>query len=216
VVVEPSEPLYEPLVKLGLVSRFDRFVDEKVEEQVRGIAAVDRVFYAASAVGDHGVIWLILAVLRGLRSPKAWRATVRTAAAIGMESMIVNGPIKWVFRRPRPAPRGVAPHPLRRPRTSSFPSGHATSAFCAATLLSESDPKLRSFYFGVAVIVAWSRVHVRVHYASDVIGGALIGLLLGRIVKRLVPLAVPDPAPTPPIADEGSGIPSPAAALTTP
>ncbi len=113
---------------------------------------------------------------------------MRAAAAIGIESAVVNGPVKWVFRRPRPAPPDVSPHPIRIPRTSSFPSGHATSAFCAATLLSDADPSLRLLYYGLAAVVAWSRVHVRVHHASDVIGGVAIGLLLGQAFKRLMPL----------------------------
>ncbi len=187
-VAEPPAPLYEPLVKLGPVSRFDRFIDERVAVGIRGLPVADRVFFAASALGDHGIIWLILAVVRGLRSPHAWRATVRAAAAIGIESMLVNGPVKWVFRRERPIRPSLSPLPLRRPRSSSFPSGHATSAFCAATLLSDGDPKLRPLYFALAAVVAWSRVHVRVHYTSDVIGGVVIGLLMGRIIKRLVPL----------------------------
>jgi undecaprenyl-diphosphatase len=173
---------------LGPVSSFDRWVDNQVERRARGHRLADQVFFAASAVGDHGLIWLILATARGLRSPDAWRATVRAAAAVGIESAVVNGPVKWVFRRQRPLPRGNAARPLRRPRTSSFPSGHATSAFCAAALLSDGDPALRPLYYGLAVIVAWSRVHVRVHHASDVVGGVIIGVGLGKIFKRLIPL----------------------------
>jgi undecaprenyl-diphosphatase len=203
-VVRGIEPVYEPLVKLGPVSRFDRWVDASVQERIRGNVVADRVFYAASAVGDHGVIWLILAVVRGLRSPNAWRATVRASVAVAVESALVNGPVKWVFRRQRPAPRGTRPHPLRTPRTSSFPSGHATSAFCAAALLSDGDPVLRPFYYTLAAVVAWSRVHVRAHYASDVLGGVAIGVLLGEVFKRLIPLAPPvgDPGESAP-ADEG-------------
>jgi membrane-associated phospholipid phosphatase len=202
-----SEPVYEPLVKLGPVSRVDRWVDESVEARIRGNPVADRVFYAASALGDHGTIWLILAVLRGLRTGDSWTHTVRTAAAIGIESVLVNGPVKWVFRRERPAPKGVAPLPLRKPRTSSFPSGHATSAFCAAALLSDGDPQLRPFYYALAAVVAWSRVHVRVHYASDVVGGVVIGVILGQVFKRLVPLV---PAKLPLTATGKRESPSPA------
>lgn len=181
-------PLYEPLVKLGPVSRADRWVDETVASRIRGHRVADRVFYAASALGDHGIIWLILAVVRGLRSRDSLRETLRAVAAVAIESALVNGPVKSVFRRQRPAPRGITPHPLRSPRTSSFPSGHATSAFCAATLLSDGDPRMRPLYFGLAAVVAWSRVHVRVHHASDVVGGVVIGLVLGQAFKHLMPL----------------------------
>jgi undecaprenyl-diphosphatase len=187
----PAEP--PPTVpETGSIARFDRWVDESVAGPMRGHRTADRVFYAASALGDHGLIWLILAVVRGLTSPDSWRATMRAAAAIGIESALVNGPVKWVFRRSRPLPTGVAaPHPLRTPRTSSFPSGHATSAFCAATLLSDGDPARRPLYFALAAVVAWSRIHVRLHHGSDVIGGVVIGTVLGQVFKRLMPLGGP-------------------------
>jgi undecaprenyl-diphosphatase len=200
---DQPEPFYERLVALGPVSRFDHRVDEAVERRLRGNPVADRVFYAASAVGDHGLIWLILALVRGLRCRDTWRSILRTVGAIGVESAVVNGPVKWLFRRQRPAPPASTPHPLRHPRTSSFPSGHATSAFCAATLLSDGDPSMAPVYFGLAAVVAWSRVHVRVHHASDVIGGAAIGLLLGQAFKRLLPL-VPPAGRTPPSGQEAS------------
>ncbi|HEX3539978.1 MAG TPA: phosphatase PAP2 family protein [Acidimicrobiales bacterium] len=190
--------VYAPAVKLGPVSTFDRWVDERFAAHLRDIPAADRVFYAASALGDHGLVWLMLAAVRGLRSDTSeLHPTVRAMGAVGIESILVNGPIKWVFRRQRPPPGAGSHLPLRQPRTSSFPSGHATSAFCAATLLSDGDPALRPLYYGLAVIVAWSRIHVRVHYASDVIGGAVIGVALGQIIKRLVPLPPTTPGESP-------------------
>jgi len=180
-----------PAIKLSRrnadrVSRFDDRVD-RAFDHLRGNPVADRVFYGASALGDHGLIWLILGALRGLRSEHDWHAAVRTGAGVGVESAVVNVGIKSLFRRNRPAYEGLRPHRLRRPRTSSFPSGHATSAFCAAALLSEDDP-LKPLYYGVALVVAWSRVYVKIHHASDVVGGIVIGAVLGRIGKRLLPL----------------------------
>jgi undecaprenyl-diphosphatase len=177
------------------VGAFDRWVETRVEPTMRKSQLADRVFYTASSLGDHGIIWLILAVIRGLRSKNHLRATLRCAAAVGLESMLVNGPVKWVFRRERPVQVANVPLPLRRPRTSSFPSGHATSAFCAAALLSDGDPALRPLYYSLAVVVAWSRVHVRVHHASDVLGGVVIGVALGEMAKRVAPLPRPTAMP---------------------
>lgn len=84
------------------------------------------------------------------------------------------------------------PFLLRRPRTSSFPSGHATAAFTAAGLLADDDP-LWPVVLRVAVVVASSRVHVRIHHASDVLGGVAIGIVLGGVGRRLAPLP---PRPT--------------------
>lgn len=166
----------------------DAKVDDFFARRIRGRPGLDRLFYGASALGDHGIIWMGLAVIRGLRSPEHWQAVVRAGAGLGLESALVNGPVKWLFRRERPVQAGVRPLPLRQPRTSSFPSGHATSAYCSAALLSDGDPALRPLYYGVATIVAWSRVYVGIHHASDVVGGTAIGVVLGEVGRRVYPL----------------------------
>ncbi len=77
---------------------------------------------------------------------------------------------------------------LRTPLTSSFPSGHASSAFTAAGILSEHDPALRPVFYALAAVVATSRVHVQVHHASDVVVGAALGVVFARAATRLWPL----------------------------
>lgn len=61
----------------------------------------------------------------------------------------------------------------------SFPSGHAVTAFLAATIMSGFFKKTRALWFTMAFLVAFSRIYVGMHYASDVIAGALIGTILG-------------------------------------
>jgi undecaprenyl-diphosphatase len=110
--------------------------------------------------------------------------------ATGIESIVVNAGIKSLFGRKRPVSDIQHPYPFRQPITSSFPSGHATAAFCAATLLSEGD-NLAPVYFALAAVVAASRIHTRIHHASDVVGGIVVGLLLGQLARRLAPLEKP-------------------------
>jgi membrane-associated phospholipid phosphatase len=181
----------DPSATARRIASFDSGVDGFFERYLRGRPGLDRVFYAASAVGDHGVIWLVLAAVRGLRAKDDTYAVIRAAGGVGIESALVNGPVKALFRRARPVYEGLRPRPLRRPRTSSFPSGHATSAFCAARLLSDGDPALRPLYYGLAILVAWSRVYVRIHHASDVVGGMAIGAALGEVGRRVYPLPPP-------------------------
>ncbi|HUJ66698.1 MAG TPA: phosphatase PAP2 family protein, partial [Acidimicrobiales bacterium] len=129
-----------------------------------------------------------LALLQAGRNRGDWRRPLlRAAAGLGIESALVNGPVKWLFRRTRPVHHGPRPMPLRQPRTSSFPSGHATAAFFGAALLRDDDP-IWPLYYVISVIVAASRVHVRIHHASDVMGGIAIGVLLGEVTRRLVPV----------------------------
>ena len=172
------------------VDAFDKAVDAQFD-RLRGKPIPDRIFYGASAVGDHGLVWLIFGALRGLRGgPRNHhlKAALRLGVGVGLESALVNLGIKSLFRRKRPVWEAERPLHLRRPRTSSFPSGHATSAFTAAGLLSDQDHLLKPLYYLVAVVVAWSRVYVRIHHASDVVAGIAIGTLLGRLGKKLYPL----------------------------
>ncbi|HWE56434.1 MAG TPA: phosphatase PAP2 family protein [Acidimicrobiales bacterium] len=176
---------------------FDDAVDIWFEEHVRHSRVTDLVMYSASAVGDHGVVWLALAGVQALRrrqTGQAWqRQFLRVAIGLGAESIVVNGPVKMMFRRHRPVFEGTRPLHLRTPRTSSFPSGHATAAFFGAALLREDDP-IWPLYYALAVVVAASRVHVRIHHGSDVIGGVVTGIVLGELVRKLVPL---ESAPAP-------------------
>jgi undecaprenyl-diphosphatase len=168
------------------VAEFDARVDA-LFDPLRGHPIPDGLFYAASELGDFSLIWLILGAVRGLRSERDWHAAVRVGLGLGAESLLVNVGIKSLFRRTRPPWDVDRPMHIRRPRTSSFPSGHATSAFAAAGLLSEDDP-LWPLYYGIAVVVATSRVYVRIHHASDVLAGIPIGVALGRLGRRLAPL----------------------------
>jgi undecaprenyl-diphosphatase len=166
------------------IKAFDTRADRALDELRPG---ADRLFYGASALGDHSLIWVMLAIQRGLRSDHHWQSVLRSTATIAAESALVNGPIKSMFRRARPVHEGPRPLALRRPRTSSFPSGHATAAFVAASILSDGDP-LWPLYYAAAVVVSTSRAYVKIHHASDVVGGIAVGLVLGRIARRIAPL----------------------------
>ena len=146
----------------------------------------DRVFYGATELGDFGLIWVLLGTLKGLRKSDDLAAALRMAAAMGAESVLVNGIIKSLFRRTRPPWDVDRPLRVRRPRTSSFPSGHATSAFSAAVMLSEDD-EWWPLYFAVAAVVASSRIYVKMHHASDVAAGVVLGVALGVLGRRVMP-----------------------------
>ena len=111
---------------------------------------------------------------------------MRVSMILGMESILVNGIIKSFFRRTRPAWEQPRVFRIRKPRSSSFPSGHASSAFTAAAVMSEDDP-LAPLYYAAALVIATSRAYVRIHHASDVVAGIATGVVLGRVAKRLWP-----------------------------
>jgi undecaprenyl-diphosphatase len=184
---EPSDAARPPVsAAFGTkVKAFDDAVDD-LFDRVRGTTVADRVFYGASAVGDFSLIWQIASVARALRGRE--REAIRLSVALAAESALINVGVKSLFRRARPAWEQPRPRGLRRPRSSWFPGGHATSGFLAAPLRATGRPRSRPFWFALAAVVASSRVHVKIHHGSDVAAGAVIGIGLGRIVRKIWPL----------------------------
>ena len=167
------------------IEAFDEAV-EQVFARLRGNPVADRVFYTASELGNFSILWHALA-WAGAGSKRGRRNALRTSVALAVESALVNGPVKSVFNRSRPLVEHDHPHRLRQPLTSSFPSGHASAAMVAAALLSEPHRRRWPFWAAASVVAA-SRVHVRIHHASDVVVGALVGAVLVRLFKKIWPL----------------------------
>jgi membrane-associated phospholipid phosphatase len=168
------------------VHTLDLAIDEWVD-RVRN-PALDPVFYGLSSAADHGLVWLGIGSLVSARAGDPAIA-LRLGAALGVESALTNGPIKMCFRRVRPVldePHEPLPYGMHRPVTSSFPSGHAASAFTAAVVLAGGP--LTPAYFALASAIAWSRVYVRLHHTSDIVAGAALGVALGVVARRVLPL----------------------------
>ncbi len=189
-VERPSESPIQPVLPPGLrgvVARFDRRADAAFAP-LRRQPLANKVLYGASALGDFSILWHLIGTARALRSPADERAGVRLAVSLLVESVLINGVVKSLFRRERPVWEQERVHTIRRPRSSSFPSGHATSGFMAATLLVDGRRRRAPLWYAVATVVAASRVHVRIHHGSDVVAGAAIGVGLGALARRLWPL----------------------------
>jgi membrane-associated phospholipid phosphatase len=123
---------------------------------------------------SYGVLFLVYVLRKNVK--RAFEI-----AAIGLGGFVVNYFMKLSFQRTRP------PDPLIEPlQNFSFPSGHATSAFIFYGLLAylvwkTELPKSVRFFAGVillliSLIIGFSRVYLRLHYPSDVVGGFCIGL----------------------------------------
>ncbi|MBP7929298.1 MAG: phosphatase PAP2 family protein [Acidimicrobiia bacterium] len=165
---------------LAIWKQVDKF-DEAVARQVdrRRSAGSDRFFSALSSAADHSLLWFTVGTVRGAVSRRHAGFPMGLYASQIVQSGLVNGALKPLFNRPRPEGfQDDLQMGMHRPITSSFPSGHAASAFSAAVVLADDDP-LAPFYYALAALVAYSRVHTRMHHASDVLVGSVIGLGLG-------------------------------------
>ncbi|MGH9017456.1 MAG: phosphatase PAP2 family protein [Acidimicrobiales bacterium] len=150
----------------------------------RGRPVPDALAYAASALGDHGLVWFLIGLARARRPGRRRRVAVWALVFSGAVTPAVNTAVKTLVGRGRPDPRDDDPRQVRAARTTSFPSGHALAAWCAATVLADDDPGAPLYYL-LAATVSASRIHLRQHHATDVLAGAALGLGLGRWGRRL-------------------------------
>jgi undecaprenyl-diphosphatase len=152
--------------------------------------ALTAVFVVLSAWWVKGPLLVALGLSSDLRDRRLPIAAAAATAAMLSASLAAHG-LKEVFDRARPP---VADPDLGSlaaiPGNPSFPSGHAATAFGAATVIALLCPKLRFWALGLAAAVALSRVYLRVHYPLDVLAGALVGAAVGALAavaaKRLI------------------------------
>ena len=174
----------------GVVEALDERIDRWFEP-VRGAPALDGLAKAITGLGDHGLMWAATTAWRARHSGPERARAVRALAIAGVESGIVNRALKAAVGRSRPDRAGLQVTeggiPVREPTTSSFPSGHTLAAFCAATVMSQrNDRSGNVLLFTSASLVGLSRLHLRAHHASDVVGGAAIGAALGLVGRRFL------------------------------
>lgn len=168
------------------IHRIDDAFDRRLEP-ARHNGVVQGLFSLLSRAGEFSIIWHAVIWLRAIGSTDRAGEALIFSLLLGAESLIVNQGIKRLFRRSRPDANGDGRFNVRTPVTSSFPSGHSSSAFFAATVLATLVPgEWAVLFFVLAIGVALSRVMVRLHHLSDILGGALVGTALGLLAVPLV------------------------------
>lgn len=167
---------------MGLDMRIIEFIHENMHNPF-----LDRAMPFFSRLGNEGLIWIVMALI--LLAGRKYRQTgFMIISAILLGAVLGEVVLKNVFQRARPFME--VPHfelLIKVPRTRySFPSGHTTSSFAAAgTVLRTTDNRLlKGAVLTLAVLIAFSRVYLLVHYPTDILGGIVLGLLSSYIVHR--------------------------------
>jgi membrane-associated phospholipid phosphatase len=169
----PGSPWVGALRELGAV---DRAVYQAVAQTPT--AGLDGPVRRLSRAADHSRLWLgIAAAIALLGGGRGRRAAIEGVLSIGVTSATVNLGLKPIHRRRRP--EGVADlwpeRHVAMPESTSFPSGHAASAFAFAYAVGRHLPGLGVPIRLLATGVAYSRVHTGVHYPGDVVAGSIVG-----------------------------------------
>jgi undecaprenyl-diphosphatase len=154
-------------------------------------APVNDLFVALGTVEKLGAIWIACALVIGLVSQRGLR---RTSAAVVLTALVtlaadsVSFGVKDLVQRTRPFVAHPQIHPLYVVHSSSFPAGHAATAFAGATLLTYFARRLWPLFLALALAIGFSRVYVGVHYPTDVVAGAAIGVAVAAVAIALLRL----------------------------
>lgn len=150
-------------------------------------AFLDRLMPFISTLGNGGGIWVLICII--LLFNKKTRMT-GFAMAIAMLACYLGGNLflKHWIARPRPYQADPTIQLLIPPSSEiySFPSGHAMNAFSAATVLLLRRQRLGFIAMVLAVLIAFSRIYLMMHYPTDVGTGMAVGILSAWIACRIV------------------------------
>ena len=144
---------------------------------------LDALMAFVTACGDHGLLWIVVGIIL-LISRKTRRWGITLLVTLGITWLICEYGVKALVARPRPFVLDpgyaliIAP-----PSGFSFPSGHTLASFLAATVIAFS-PVARGWKIAawvMAVLIAFSRLYLFVHFPTDVLAGAIIGVLAALI-----------------------------------
>jgi len=149
---------------------------------------LDRVMPVVTDARVWAVVLLVLAVSLVVRGGRRGRATALVlAAALALSDASSSQVWKPFFGRPRPCRTLENVRLLVRcGGRNGFPSNHSANAGAVTAVLGTFYPATLWFVPAAAVIVAWSRVYVGVHYPGDAVAGLAYGILLGLAMARPV------------------------------
>lgn len=140
---------------------------------------------AITSLGNGGLIWMLICGVL-LIDKKTRSAGFLALFALILSTLVGEVTLKHYFLRPRPFITHTDIVPLIYPKgIYSFPSGHTTSSFAVAGVLSYMLSRHRTAIWVLACLISLSRVYLLVHYPTDIIFGAVIGGLCSILTIKL-------------------------------
>ena len=163
-----------------LAEHFDLPILDWIAEQLH-CGFLDAVMPVITALGNGGIFWIALAVVL-IIIPKYRKAGLSMGLALLMGLLVCNITLKPLVARIRPYDYQWAqfgktiPLLIATPHDYSFPSGHTIASFEGATALLLHDRRLGIPAMVLAVLIAFSRLYLYVHYPTDVLASVVLGV----------------------------------------
>ena len=133
-------------------------------------------------LGNAGAVWLLAA--GGMLCTKKYRRYgVLLLVGLAVGGVIGITVLKNLFARPRPCWLDPTVQMLIAvPRDYSFPSGHTLASVTGAAILTAANRKFGYAAIPLAVLIAFSRMYLYVHFPSDILGGIVLGLAISLLL----------------------------------
>lgn len=159
---------------MDTLTRFDMDILHFIHENM-SCEFLDAVMPIITSTCEWGIIWIAAAVIM-LFFRKTRRCGAAAGGALAGCLLIGNVILKHLVARDRPC--WIESDHLMLvavPKDFSFPSGHSMASFAAAVVIFHYNKKAGIAALALAVLIAFSRLYLFVHFPTDVLAGALIG-----------------------------------------
>ena len=176
--------IVSPATALRMIGALDRAAYQAIAQTPT--PPLDRPMRSLSNAANRSRLWLgIAAAIAVAGGKRGRRAALESVISLGMASASAHF-IAVTMARPRPDRMGLkrfASREVAMPTSASFPSRHAASGFAFSYAIGRHIPELAVPLRLLASAVAYSRVHIGVHYPGDVVVGSLIGSGIASVVS---------------------------------
>lgn len=146
---------------------------------------LDDFMVFVTKLGNGARIWILISLFL-LLLKKYRKYGIMMILSLGISEVIGDDIIKHLVERARPCHINTSVELLiNTPTSFSFPSGHTFKGFASATVLYFMNKKIGIGAYILAILIAFSRMYLYVHYPSDILGGGILGILVGIVVVKL-------------------------------
>lgn len=162
-----------------------KFINDNLHNTI-----MDKLMIIITSIGNAGLIWIGITLIL-IITPKYRKVGIMSACALILNAILGEVILKNIIQRSRPFNNLNEINLLvKAPTSFSFPSGHTASSFAVVGIIGVMIKKYKWYAFGLAILIAFSRMYLFVHYPTDIIGGIILGTLSSKIILKIWPNSI--------------------------
>lgn len=161
---------------MEIINKIDFFILDFIQDNLTS-DFLDIIMPKVTLLGELGAIWIILSVVLIItKKYRKYGIFMLVGMLIGV--IVGNLLLKNLVARERPFSGSQITLLISPPSDYSFPSGHTLSSVIGASVMIAANRKFGFFAIPLAVLIAFSRLYLYVHFPTDVLFAALLGIII--------------------------------------